>query len=127
MGGANTVAELLATDVPALVVPRTRPRREQEVRARALEAKWEDALHGLRGAANVIDLRNFGLVAGIELAPRAGAPGARGTELFQACFDAGLLVRATGDTIALSPPLIVEEAQIDSMFGTIAEQMARID
>ena len=81
----------------------------------------------LRGAPNVIDLRNLGLVAGIELAPRGGAPGERGMELFHACFDAGLLVRATGDTIALSPPLIVDEAQIDSMFGTIAEQIARID
>ena len=96
-------------------------------RARGLEAKWEDSLHALRGARNLIDLRNLGLVAGIELAPRAGAPGQRGMELFHACFDAGLLVRATGDTIALSPPLIVDEAQIDSMFGTIAEQIARLD
>ena len=96
-------------------------------RARGLEAKWEASLHALRGARNVIDLRNLGLVAGIELAPRAGAPGQRGTELFHACFDAGLLVRATGDTIALSPPLIVDEAQIDSMFATIAEQIERVD
>jgi beta-alanine--pyruvate transaminase len=95
-------------------------------RARLLEAKWEEAVHSLRGVRHVIDLRNFGLVAGIELAPRAGAPRQRGTELFQACFDAGLLVRATGDTIALSPPLIVDEAQIDSMFKTIAEQIERI-
>ncbi|WP_310469280.1 aspartate aminotransferase family protein [Sphingomonas sp.] len=96
-------------------------------RARGLEAKWEESLHRLRDTPNVIDLRNFGLIAGIELAPRAGSPGQRGMELFHACFDAGLLVRATGDTIALSPPLIVDEAQIDNMFGTIAEQIARID
>ena len=95
-------------------------------RAQSLEAKWEEAVHSLRGARNVIDLRNFGLVAGIELAPRSAAPGQRGAELFHACFDNGLLVRATGDTIALSPPLIVDEAQIDSMFRMIAEQIERI-
>ncbi|MEO7634489.1 MAG: aspartate aminotransferase family protein [Sphingomicrobium sp.] len=96
-------------------------------RARSLEQAWEDALHSLNGARNVIDLRSIGLVAGIELAPRAGAPGKRGTELFHTCFDAGLLVRATGDTIALSPPLIVDEAQIGMMFGMLAEQIALID
>ena len=96
-------------------------------RARRLESVWEEALHGLKGARHVIDLRNFGLVGGVELAPRAGAPGKRGMELFHSCFDAGLLVRATGDTIALSPPLIVDEAQIASMFGTLAEQIALID
>jgi beta-alanine--pyruvate transaminase len=89
-------------------------------RAERLSEYWADAVHGLRGGRNVIDLRNLGLIAGIELAPRDGAPGRRGAELFQACFDAGLLVRATGDTIALSPPLIVEEAQIDAMFATLA-------
>ena len=96
-------------------------------RAAALEQRWENALHALRGTRHVIDLRNLGLVAGIELEPRAGAPGKRGTEVFQRCFDAGLLVRATGDTLALSPPLIVEDTQIDTMFGMLAEQIAQVD
>ena len=68
----------------------------------------------------------MGLVAGIELAPRAGAPTKRATELFQACFDHGLLVRATGDIIALSPPLIVSKPQIDEMVGIIAERLATL-
>ncbi|WP_310466887.1 aspartate aminotransferase family protein [Sphingomonas sp.] len=96
-------------------------------RARSLETRWETALHRLREARHVIDLRTIGLVAAIELAPLEGCPGKRGTALFHACFDAGLLVRATGDTIALSPPLIVDEAQIDAMFGMLAEQINRID
>ena len=95
-------------------------------RAGALAQCWEDALHSLRAARHVIDLRNLGLVAGIELAPREGAPGQRGMELFHACFDAGLLVRAAGDTIALSPPLIVTEDQIATMFGILADQIATL-
>ncbi len=96
-------------------------------RAAALEQRWQDAAHALRGVRHVIDIRNLGLVAGIELEARPGAVGKRGTEVFQACFDAGLLVRATGDTIALSPPLIIEEEQIDTIFGMLAEQIARVD
>ncbi|MEO8812206.1 MAG: aspartate aminotransferase family protein, partial [Caulobacteraceae bacterium] len=59
-------------------------------------------------------------MAGIELEARDGMIGARGAEAFAACFDAGLLVRVTGDTLALSPPLIVEEAQIAEMTGVVA-------
>ena len=62
-----------------------------------------------------------------ELEPRPGAPAARATELFHACFDNGLLVRAAGDVIALSPPLIVEKAQIDEMFGRLGELVEGID
>jgi beta-alanine--pyruvate transaminase len=96
-------------------------------RATELGRYWEDAMHSLRGKRHVIDVRTIGLVAGIELEPRAGAPTKRGTELFQKCFDAGLLVRATGDTIALSPPLILETAHIDEMVGRIAELIATVD
>ena len=96
-------------------------------RANELGSYWEDAAHSLKGARHVIDIRTVGLVAGIELEPRAGAPTARAMELFHACFDNGLLVRATGDIIALSPPLIVEKAQIDEMFGKIAELLGGID
>jgi beta-alanine--pyruvate transaminase len=96
------------------------------VRAASLAPHWENALHALRGLPHVIDLRNLGLVAGIELAPRDGAPGARGFELFTKCFAHGLLVRVTGDTIALSPPLIVEPDQIDEMFATVARVLRTI-
>lgn len=84
-------------------------------RTRGLEAQWEAAVHSLTGAPHVIDIRNLGLVAGIELTPRPDAPGARAQELFRRLFDQGLLVRATADIIALSPPLIVTEQQIDTI------------
>ena len=67
---------------------------------------WSDAVHALKGRKNVVDLRAYGLVAGIELAPRDGAPGARAYDAMVAAFNAGLLIRITGDTIAMSPPLI---------------------
>ena len=67
----------------------------------------------------MIDIRNLGLIGGIELEPRPGAPTQRALDVNRACFDAGLLVRVTGDIIALSPPLIVEKAQIDQMVDTI--------
>lgn len=96
-------------------------------RAAELGRYWEDAMQSLRGKRHIIDVRTIGLVAGIELEPRPGAPTKRATELFQKCFDAGLLVRATGDTIALSPPLILENAHIDEMAGRIAELIATVD
>jgi beta-alanine--pyruvate transaminase len=96
-------------------------------RAASLESYWEDAVHNLRGAPHVADLRNIGLVGAVELEPRAGAPGARGFEIFLKCFEAGVLVRVTGDTIALSPPLIVEREQIDRIFEVLAEAIGRVD
>jgi beta-alanine--pyruvate transaminase len=96
-------------------------------RAASLESYWEDAVHSLRGLPNVIDLRNIGLVAGIELEARANAPGARGFETFLKCFESGVLVRSTADTIALSPPLIVEKHQIDEMFETVAAALKSVN
>lgn len=96
-------------------------------RANELAGYWEDAAHSLKGRRHIIDIRTIGLVAGIELEPRPGAPTARAMELFHAAFDNGLLVRATGDIIALSPPLIIEKAEIDAMFGKLAELLERID
>ena len=90
-------------------------------RAAGLAAHFAAAAHALRDKPHVIDIRNLGLVAGIELAPRDGAPGARAMELFDRAFDTGLLVRVTGDIVALSPPLIVSEAQIDEIFSRIGE------
>jgi len=72
-------------------------------------------------------VRNMGIVAGIELEPRPGAPTKRAMELFHKCFDNGLLVRATGDIIALSPPLILQKAHIDEMVGRIADLLETID
>jgi len=96
-------------------------------RARSLSDYFGQAVHGLRGSRHVIDSRNLGLVAGIELEPRAGAPGARATEIFHRAFDEGLLIRVTGETIALSPPLILEKGHIDEMVGKIAELLGRTD
>jgi beta-alanine--pyruvate transaminase len=89
-------------------------------RAAALSSYWEEAIHSLRDTRHVIDIRNLGLVAGIELSSREGAPGARAFSIFHRCFDEGLLIRVTGDIIALSPPLIVSEAQIDEIVGRLA-------
>ncbi|MDB6454074.1 aspartate aminotransferase family protein [Falsirhodobacter sp. 20TX0035] len=96
---------------------------EEDLFARAdgLAAKWEEAVHGLRGLPHVKDLRNLGLVAGIELEPRPGAAGARGTEAMKTAWDRGLMIRVTGDIIALSPPLIISEGEIDMLFGTLAD------
>jgi len=82
---------------------------------------FENALHSLKGAPNVIDVRNIGLVGGIELAPRPGEPGKRAFDVFLECWERGVLIRTTGDTIALSPPLIVENKHIDQIVGTLAD------
>src|SRR4051812_10631967 len=96
-------------------------------RAASLESYWADAALALRGSPHVIDVRNIGLVAGIELEARAGAVGARGFETFLKCFEAGVMVRSTADTIALSPPLIVEKRQIDEMFETVAAALDSVE
>src|SRR5690606_19819231 len=88
-------------------------------RAHDLSPAFEKAAHQLQGARHVVDVRNLGLVAGIELTPRPDAPGARAAEVFAKCFDQGLLVRYTGDILAISPPLIIEEAQITEIFEKI--------
>ena len=97
-------------------------------RAASLAPYWEDAVHALRDAPHVVDIRNLGLVAGIELASRPGKPGARAFEVFTRCFtDENVLIRTTGDIIALSPPLIVEKSQIDEIVGTVAKMLDRVD
>lgn len=102
--------------------------RDEELFARAAELApyWEAAMHRLAEAPYVIDVRNLGLMAGIELAPRDGAPGSRAADVFRACFDAGLLIRVTGDTIALSPPLIVSHNEIDAIAEGIAAALRAI-
>ena len=90
-------------------------------RGAAMAPCFEDALHSLKGLPNVIDVRNIGLVGGIELAPIAGSPGKRAFDAFLACWERGVLIRTTGDTIALSPPLVIENSHIDQIVGTIAD------
>jgi beta-alanine--pyruvate transaminase len=85
-------------------------------RAKTLHKPWEDAAHSLRGLPHVIDVRNYGLILGLELESLPGKVGARGFEVYLKCFEKGLLVRQTGDIIALSPPLIVETGHIQQMF-----------
>ncbi len=83
---------------------------------------WEDSIHNLKGLPNVIDIRNFGLIGAIELASRPNAVGARAFDVFNKCFhDKNLLIRTTGDIIALSPPLILQKTHIDEIFGRLAE------
>ena len=86
-----------------------------------LEPLWQDALFSLRELPNVIDIRTVGLVAGVQFAAHADGVGKRGYEVFRECFENGLLVRASGDTIALSPALIVENAHIERMVELLAD------
>lgn len=88
-------------------------------RVRRLAPIWERAAHALKDAPHVVDIRNIGLLAAIDLAPRDGAPGARGAECAQRCFDDGVLIRSSGDTLVLSPPLIIAENEIEMVFATI--------
>jgi beta-alanine--pyruvate transaminase len=96
-------------------------------RAQGLSKTFEDAAHGLEAARHVVDVRNLGLVAGIELTPRPDAPGARAAEVFAKCFDQGLMVRYTGDILAISPPLIIEEGQIAEIFEKIGDVLKTVD
>ena len=96
-------------------------------RALTLEPYWEAAMHSLADARHVIDIRNLGLIAGIELEPRPGKPTERAIEAYEAAFDAGLMIRVTGDIIALSPPLIIDKAQIDQIVDTLRAVLSRID
>ena len=97
-------------------------------RAASLASYFEDAVHSLRGAPNVVDVRNLGIVAGIELASRPGKPGTRAFEVFTRCFnDENVLIRTTGDIIALSPPLIVEQRQIDEIVEAVGKTLKRVE
>ena len=103
--------------------------REQNLfeRAHQLAPYWEDALHSLRSARHVIDVRNLGLIGGIELDPRPGKPIHRALDTFRTCFERGIFIRVTGDIIALSPPLIIEKTQIDQIVETIRDVLKAID
>ena len=102
--------------------------REQAVleNARALQPYFEDALHALRGLPYVIDLRSIGMIGAVELEPIPGKPGARGYAALKAAFADGLLIRTTGDIIALSPPLVLERRHVDELFGKLAAVLRRL-
>jgi beta-alanine--pyruvate transaminase len=90
-------------------------------RAAAIEGYFEDAAHSLRDVPGVVDIRTLGLIAGIELTPTPGKPAERAGRVMQRCFEGGVLVRTTGDTVALSPPLIIERAHVDRIFGVLGD------
>jgi len=96
-------------------------------RGAALAEYWADAAHSLKDLPVVADIRTLGLIAGIELVPMDGKPTARAFDAYLKCFAAGLLVRTTGDIIALSPPLIIEKGQIDIIFTTIRNVLKQVE
>jgi beta-alanine--pyruvate transaminase len=90
-------------------------------RAADIAPYWEDALHSLKGLPHVIDVRNLGLIGAVELDPIAGEPTKRAFSAFLAAYEAGILIRTTGDIIAMSPPLIIEKAHIDRLIGKLGD------
>ena len=100
---------------------------EEEKLFQAPQAKYfEDGIHSLQGLPNVVDCRNLGLIGAVELTPRPNAPGERGYETFEKCWDRGVFVRPVGDAIAFCPPLIAQKQHLDRMFGTVAEVLKTV-
>ncbi|MBL0338541.1 MAG: aspartate aminotransferase family protein [Rhodospirillaceae bacterium] len=94
--------------------------------AKSLTPYWQEAAHSLKGLPHIIDIRNIGIIAGIELETIPGKPGKRGFQTFLDCYEKGLLVRASGDTIALSPPLVLEKQHIDAIFNILSEVLKKL-
>ncbi len=103
--------------------------KEQNIleHASSMQAYWADAVHSLKGLPHVIDIRTIGLIAGIELQPIDGKPGARAFNAFKKAFADGILIRTTGDIIALSPPLVLEKQHIDELFGKLATVLKNLE
>jgi beta-alanine--pyruvate transaminase len=95
-------------------------------RAAEMAPKFEQAIHSLKGEPFVKDIRNLGLVGGIELESREGAPGTRAYDAFLKCFQYGVMPRFTGDILAFSPPLIVEESHLDQIFETVRKSLREV-
>jgi beta-alanine--pyruvate transaminase len=95
--------------------------------AKSVQGYWEDAIHSLKGLPHVTDLRSIGMIAGIELESIPGKPGARAFSAFRQAFADGVLMRTTGDIIALSPPLVIEKRHIDELFGKLATVLKNLD
>jgi beta-alanine--pyruvate transaminase len=96
-------------------------------RASEIGGYWADAVHSLRDCSNVIDVRNLGLIGAVELEGIPGQPTKRAFSAFLKAYDAGLLIRTTGDTIAMSPPLIIEKSHIDFMVDTLRSILNTLD
>ncbi|MFZ2103042.1 MAG: aspartate aminotransferase family protein [Oricola sp.] len=96
-------------------------------RGAELASYWEDAVHSLKDCPNVIDIRNLGLIGAIELAPIAGEPTKRAFSAFLKAYESGIMIRTTGDIIALSPPLIIQKSEIDELIGTLRTVLNAID
>ncbi|MFZ6779078.1 aspartate aminotransferase family protein [Undibacterium sp. Ji83W] len=95
--------------------------------AQSMTAYWEDGLHSLKGLPHVIDLRNVGLIGAIELESMPGKVGARAMAAYKKAFAEGVLVRTTGDIIAMSPPLILEKKHVDQLFGKLHDILKHLD
>lgn len=102
---------------------------EEELLTRGakMAAYWQDALHSLRDCPNVIDIRNIGLIGAIELEPIAGEPTKRAFTAFLKAYEKNILIRTTGDTIAMSPPLVISEGEIDVLVGTLRDVLKNLD
>ena len=87
----------------------------------------EEAAHSLKGTKHIIDIRNLWVIAALELEPKGNAVGARGFEAMKKAWDLGLMVRANGDTLAFSPPLIIKENQVDEMFTKVKKALEQVD
>ncbi|MFC7704022.1 aspartate aminotransferase family protein [Plastorhodobacter daqingensis] len=95
-------------------------------RAAELAPYWQEAIHSLKGLPHVIDIRNEGLIGAVELQPIAGEPTKRAFQAFLDCYDKGVLIRTTGDIIAMSPPLIIEKEHIDQLIGTLGDVLRKL-
>ncbi|SPJ23849.1 Beta-alanine--pyruvate aminotransferase [Palleronia abyssalis] len=95
--------------------------------AAGLEDAWADMLHGLRDCRHVIDIRNMGLIGAIELQPIDGHPTKRAFQAFLDAFEAGVMIRTTGDIIAMSPPLIIDQSHIDQIGETLRTVLNALD
>lgn len=102
-------------------------REDLFARAREMEPVLAEAMHSLKGLPHVVDIRNFGMAAAVELAPIEGRPNERAFEVYRRCFERGVLVRSTGDTIACAPPLIVTDAQIAEIVETLGTVLKTLD
>jgi len=91
-----------------------------------MEGYLEEGLHSLKGEPHVIDIRNYGMIGAVEMEPIEGHPTARALKLFRHCFDNGVSVRTTGDTVAFSPPLIIEKSEIDQIVETVRTALRAI-
>ena len=95
-------------------------------RGATLAEYWRDALHSLKGLPNVVDIRNVGLMGAVEVAPRKEGVGARGYDVMVDCFNNGLYLRMSGNSFAMSPPLIVEKSHIDDMVSILGDAIKRV-